>query len=321
MRYLLLALLLTFSPVSAQELKIIVPSSSDGYAINGKLVARHISKYLPEKPTVIVQEMPGARGIIAANWLYNIAPKDGNTIGTFYKDVILIAALEKENVKYDATKFVWLGSTYDGREDSFVLWSNKTDPIAKYKQEKLIVGSEFGVLGDPNVLIKNTLGLNMKIVSGYKTPSELRLAVDRNEINAVNFSLLGTKITKPNWLQPNSEVKPLIQYGNGKKRHRELMNVPTLSEMIDKIYDPYLDVYEKQFILLRPFVAPPGIPPKRAEELKIALQKVLSDSEFLQEASKLKIETKYVSSQESYNIVNDIINAPEETLTFIRNLK
>lgn len=309
-RSLVLFLMLSATAI-AQELKVVVPSNSDSYSINARLVGKYLGKYLNQP--VVIQEVPGAYSVVATNYLYELAPKDGNTIGTFYKNIPLMGALGGSSIKYDARKFTWLGSTADGREDAVMLWSNKKD------YQELIVGSENIVAGDPTLLVRDLMGIKMKIVAGYPNSSEARLALERKEIDAAIYSLIGIKSAKPNWLKPESEIQPILQFGNGKMRHKDYPNVPTLAEYTDQ--QELLNVYEKQFVLLRPFVAPPNINPARARELREAFSMAVRDPEFLADAKKANIDVKLIDWREAERIVNETVGASETVLDKIRNLK
>lgn len=317
-RSLVLFLMLSAS-ATAQDLKVVVPSNSDSYSINARIFTRHMAKYLPEKPTVVIQEVPGAYSVVAANYLYELAPRDGNTIGTFYKNIPLMGAMGRSSIKYDARKFTWLGSTADGREDAVILWSNKLGPVDRYRSEELVVGSENIVAGDATLLVRDLLGIKMKLVAGYANSSTARLALERKEIDAAVYSLIGIKTAKPDWLKPESDIKPILQFGNGTVRHKDYLNVPTLAEYTDQ--KEMLSIYEKQFVLLRPFVAPPNIPTERANVLREAFSKAIVDQEFLVEAKKANIDIKLIGWQEAERIVNDTTNASETVLETIRNLK
>ena len=317
-RLLVLFLMLSASAI-AQELKIVVPSNTDGYSMNAKLIAPYISKYLPEKPEVVIQVMPGAASLVAANYIYNIAPKDGNTIGTFYKNIPLMGALGGPTIKFESSKFTWLGSTADGRDDTVIVWSIKSGPIEKYLKEEIIFGTGNIVAGDSTLLLRDTLGIKMKLVAGYVDSTEVRLALERKEVEAAAYNLIGIKTNRPEWLKPDSEIKPMLQFGNGKIRHKDYPNVPTLAEYTDQ--KELLNVYEKQFVLLRPFVAPPNIPRARARELRIAFEKATHDLEFLERAKKANIDVNFIGWQEAEHIVNETVNASEQTLQKIRDLK
>jgi len=317
-RSLALFLMLSAS-ATAQDLKVVVPSNTDGYSINAKLIVPYVSKYLPEKPEVVIQVMPGAASLVAANYIYNVAPKDGNTIGTFYKNIPLMGALGGPTIKFEPSKFTWLGSTADGRDDTVIVWSIKSGPIEKYLNEEIIFGTGNIVAGDSTLLLRDTLGIKMKLVAGYVDSTEVRLALERKEIEAAIYNLIGIKTNRPDWLKPDSEIKPMLQFGNGTVRHKDYPDIPTLAEYTKQ--KELLNVYEKQYVLLRPFVAPPNIPAARAQELRVAFEKAVSDPEFLDKAKKANIDVNYIGWQESQQIVNETVNASEQTLQKIRDMK
>ena len=317
-RSLAFFLMLSASAI-AQDVKVVVPSNTDGYSINAKLIAPYVSKYLPEKPEVVIQVMPGAASLVAANYIYNIAPKDGNTIGTFYKNIPLMGALGGQTIKFDPSKFTWLGSTADGRDDTVIVWSTKSGPIEKYLNEEIVFGTGNIVAGDTTLLLRDTLGIKMKLVAGYVDSTEVRLALERKEVDAAIYNLIGIKTNRPDWLKPNSEIKPMLQFGNGTVRHKDYLDVPTLAEYTKQ--KELLSVYEKQFVLLRPFVAPPNIPAARAQELRVAFENAVRDPEFLDKAKKANIDVNFIGWQESQQIVNETVNASEQTLQKIRDMK
>lgn len=316
---IIIALMFLTTSTFAAELKIVVPSASDGYAMNARVFGKYLSKYLPEKPTVVIQEVPGAFSLSAANYLYNVAPKDGTVIGTFYRNIPFLGALGGTNVNYDARKFTWIGSTADGRQDAYILWSNKPGPIERYRNEELVIGSENIATANPVDLVRDILKLKVKKVMGYNNPPTARLAVDRNEVDAVIYGLIGIKSGKSDWLTTDSKVFPLIQFGNGRVRHKDYPTVPTLEEYTDD--NTILNVYESQNILIRPFAAPPGISPTRASELREAFNKAVSDPEFLEEAARAKIEVNPIDWKESEAIVSATYKAPESALNYLKDMK
>ena len=318
LRFVIALVFLTTSTLAA-ELRIVVPSASDGYAMNARVFGKYLSRYLPEKPTIVIQEVPGAFSLSAANYMYNVAPKDGTVIGTFYRNISFLGALGGTNVNYDARKFTWIGSTADGRQDAYMLWSNKPGPIERYRTEELIIGSENITTANPVVLVRDITKIKVKEVTGYNNSATARLAVDRNEVDAVIYGLIGIRSGKSEWIKPDSKVFPLIQFGNGRVRHKDYPTVPTLEEYTDD--KTILNVYESQNILIRPFVAPPGISYSRASELREAFNKAVSDPEFLEEATKAKIEVNPIDWKESEAIVSATYKAPESALNYLRDMK
>jgi tripartite-type tricarboxylate transporter receptor subunit TctC len=297
-KWFLTVFLLFIIPAKADVLTIILPVSEDSHAINARIFSKYLQKHIPSHPQIEFKVIPGAASVVAANYIYNIAPKDGNTIGVFYKNIPLVGSIGGPNINFDATKFTWLGSTADGRKDAVLVMSNK-----KYDGE-LIIGSDNVLVGDPIDILKKIW--NIKEVRGYKSQSEIRLALERGEIDAMINSMIGIKTTKPEWLTPESKIKPILQFGNGNNRHQNFQNIPTLSEkLIDK---KELKKFENQYILLRPYVAPPNIPKEKASELRRAFSEAAQDKDYIEEASKAGIDVNLIDWKEAQSIVEPILD-------------
>jgi len=295
-RAILIAFSLIVTPVMADTLKIIVPSENDSYNINARILGKYISKYLPNHPDIVIQAMPGAASLVAANYLYNVAPKDGTVIGTLYKEISLIGVLGDQNVMFDPEKFTWLGSNADGRKDAVIVWCNVYEPE--------IIGSENYMGVNPAFLVKELAHLDAKIVTGYATTGAARLAFENREVDTVVYNLIGIKTQKPYWLEPGSGIKAYIQFGNGTTRHPEYKDVQTLAEMVKSEDDKkLLSVVEAGYALLRPFVAPPGIPENKAKELREAFIKAVNDQDYLIEAKKMNFEVNLIDYKEALKLV------------------
>jgi hypothetical protein len=300
---------------SAQELKIVVPTLEGTYHTNARILSKYFTKYHPDKPTTIIQSVPGAFSVVATNYLYTVAPKDGSVIGTVYKDIPMTGVIGGLNINFDPSKFVWLGSNVDGRQDTSIIWANRNKKL----EDEIVMGVEGAGVGNASYVIQKLLNLKFKYVTGYPNPATNRLALERNEVDAVTYSLIGIKSGKPNWLEPNSDIHAILQYGNGKIRHPEFQNVPTLFDFINKKEDIELaNLFELQFILIRPFLAPPGIPADKARILRDMFEQAVNDPEYLAEAKKASIDVNLVTWQESEKIISNMKNAPQKTINTLR---
>ena len=284
---------------AASELKIIVPSNDDSYSINARILSNHLGKYLPENPTITIQAMPGAASLVAANYLYNIAPRDGSVIGIVYKEIPFVGLLGGDGVQFDPNQFNWIGSVADGRKDAVVLWANEP----KFRSD-FVIGAEGATSGNMAFFVNKMLGTNFKIVGGYPTTGANRLALERKEVDAVIYSLIGIKAQKPNWLQSGSGIYPTLQFGNGTARLSEYKEVPTLAEYITSDEDKQLlHAFESQFIMLRPFVAPPRVPKSRIDELRNAFLKVMVDIEYVEDARRANIDISAISGTDMETMI------------------
>ena len=296
---LFLAFLLNCSLTYADNLSIITPSPDDSYTINARILAKYLTKHLPNHPDVIIQPMPGAQSLVAANWLYNIAPRDGSVIATLQKEIPFDGLLGGKGVQFDQTKFTWLGSTSDGRKDAVMLWANEPN-----FRDDFIVGAESPTAGNMAVFLNKVMGTKFKIVTGYQTTGANRLAFERKETDAVIYSLAGIKTQKPDWLNPDSLIKPFLQFGNGKNRLPEYSDIPTLEEKVDSNYYLLIEAFETQFILLRPFLAPPNLPADKITELRRGLEAAAYDSEYIAEAKKARIDVNFIEGERAEMIVD-----------------
>lgn len=310
------ALLFMFSayiPAAANTLTVILPVPDDAHAVNARILGRYLQKHHPHKPEVIFRTIPGAASVVAANYLYNIAPRDGSTIGVFYKNIPLVGAIGGSNVNFDPSGFTWLGSTADGRKDAVLLISRKN-----YDGTELIIGTDNVVLADPVRFIRESTGWNIRQVTGYKSNSEIRLAVERGEVDAIVNSMIGIKTTRPQWLQPDSPFKIILQFGNGRERHPEFSQVPTLSEIISADKQDLLKIFETQFALLRPYVAPPNLSAEQSALLRKMFTDAVSDLEYVAEARKANIDVNLIDWREAEAIVRITTSAPRNLLERLR---
>jgi tripartite-type tricarboxylate transporter receptor subunit TctC len=316
----LVIFLMLSATAMAQELRIITPSSTDSYNINARILAPYLAKHLPEKPTPVIQVMPGASSLVAANYIYNVAPKDGNTIATVYKNIGLVGILGGPTIMFDPTKFTWLGSSADGRKDAVIVWSHRTEPLSAFKTKELMIGTESIVSADSTKFIRDSINLNVKQVAGYPNPGDARLALERREVDAVIFNLMGIR-AQTQWTKPDSGIYALLQFGNGEVRHPDYTNVPTLAELLTKEEDrAILNLFETQFILLRPFIAPPNVPAARVKELREAFVKAVSDPGYIEAATKANIEVNLITGEQSETILEVSANAPKNIIDKIKQL-
>lgn len=300
-----------------------------GYDVYARILARHIGRHLPGEPNVIVQNMPGAGSLVAVNYLYNQAPKDGSYIATFARNMPVLAVLGgNKNVKFDVRKFTWLGSSSSYQEDAYMLWLRK-DAKAKSLDEARRPGGPALILGgtaegstgtDVPKILADTIGLNVKQILGYKGSGGLFLAIDRGEIEGRITDLSAVRSNRPQYLQPGSEVRPLLQFAR-KTRHPDFPDIPTARELAkDKEALAFIELAELPFTLARPYAAPPGLPEDRAKALKSAFMAAHKDPKYLEEAEKLKIGVSPIDGDEVLALIEKIAAYPKGPLDKMRAL-
>ena len=300
-----------------------------GYDLCARLIARHIGRHIPGHPAVVVQNMPGAGSLRATNYLYAVAPNDGATIGAFARDMPLLAALgNNSGVRFDPRKFVWLGSSSSFTNDAHILMVRSDAPAKSIEEVRrpggppLVLGSTAeGTSGnDAPMVLRNALGLNIKLVAGYPDNGAIFLAVDRGEVNGRTVDLATMKSLRPDWLKPNGGMRALVQFARA-DRHPDFADVPTARELAnDPASQALIELAERPYMMARPFVAPPGVPPDRAAALQAAFLAVHRDPQFLADAARLKIEVDAVGAQAVVEAIDRITDAPADVLDRLRKL-
>lgn len=294
----------------ASDLKIILNNATGGHMINARIVAKYLPRYMPDTD-VVFQAMPGANGVVALNYIYNVAPRDGSEIATVDSKSFMQAIMREPGVKYDMAKMEWLGSFVDGRKEPFLL-------MAKAGQDRLIGGSEASFSINHIKLINSILKWDIQNISGYTDQGQTKLAFERGEINLVAYSLTGIRTTVPHWLGDTS-IMPLVQYGAGRNRHPSFPNVPTVAEFCILDEDcKMLQTFEATMTLIRSFVAPPKTDKERLLALRNSLAAVMVDPDYVAEAKKVGIEVSPVSWLEAQELIQQMSKTPFETVSRLR---
>lgn len=300
-----------------------------GYDAYGRIVARHIGRYIPGQPSVIVQHMPGAGSLVATNYLYRIAPKDGTVFGTFARNMPLVGLLgTKQNVQFNPTKFTWLGSSSSFTNDAYVLLVRKTaatntvEALQRSGGPPLMVGSTAeGASSDamPTVM-RELMGFNIKVISGYTDSGQLFLAMDRGEVDGRTVGLSAVRSNKPGWLRPDGPMKVVVAFGRD-TRHPDFPDVPIARELAKGDRERSLiEAIEVPYKLSRPFAAPPGVPAERARALQAAFLDVHKDPLFLQEADKYGLDISPLGASEALQLIRKVAETPNELLRSIEKL-
>lgn len=297
-----LLMLLCLSPRgSAQEpfyrgktIRIIVGTGAGGgYDLYSRTLARHFGKHIPGNPVVVVENMTGAGGLIAANHLYKVARPDGLTIGHIVGSVFLQQLIGKPGIEFDARKFHFIGAP---AQDTQLLTVHRRTGIKNLEQwlaAKTTIKFGGSGLGSANEdipkIVKEVLALPLQIVSGYKGSAEIRLAINSGEVDGISIpweSLKGT------WQKEMDAGDIMVVLQAAGKSHRELANVPLAmdfakNDVARKLLQAGVNNYGAT---ARPYILPPATPNERVEILRRAFTETLSDAEFAAELKKAKLE-------------------------------
>ena len=280
-----------------RQMTLVVGTSPGGINdISARFVARHLGRYIPGNPSIVVQNQPGAGGLASASRLYNVFERDGSVIAKLERAVPMLAIQGDPNANFDPQKFTWLGSLSSYAHDAYLMLVMATNPIKSVDELKQ-PGKSITLGGDNTAssnfifatIAKEILGLNIKIVRGYTGAAPMFLAMQRGEIDGqiIGFSSVRTGQRD---LWSHHAFRPLLQVGRT-TRLADFPDVPTGRELTsDPEARALLDFAELQFFLSLPFAAPPGIPADRAAALGAAFMAMSKDPAVLEDAEKLGIE-------------------------------
>ena len=315
---------------AGKQIELIVGSGSGGgYDTYARLLARHLARYLPGHPTIAVQNMPGAGGLRAANYLYNVAPKDGTSIGTFAHDLVLVGLLGRNpNIQFDSRKFIWLGSVSSFADDAYLLIARPDAPVKSAAAARapegppLLVGAsaQGGGTSDIATLLRDILGFNLKLIPGYPDSNAMFLAIDRGEIDARFTAISVLQVTRPQWLLAQSGMHVIVQFART-VRHPQFPDVPTARQLARNDRDRALiELAELPYLMDRPFMAPPGLPPERAQALQEAFAAVQNDPQYREEAVRLRLDLSPIDAGEVARAIGRIGDASPDTLDYMKKL-
>jgi tripartite-type tricarboxylate transporter receptor subunit TctC len=300
-----------------------------GYDVYARVLARHIGRHIPGNPNIVVQNMPGAGSLRGANYLYNVAPRDGTAFGTFARNMPMLGLLKSgQKVQFDPMKFTWLGSSSSLQNDAYVLIVRRDAKVKSIDDARraggppIILGSTAeGTSSDAmGILLREWLGFNVKVIPGYTDSGVLFLAIERGEVEGRTVGLSSVKANKPDWLKPNGFVRVMVVFGRG-TRFPEFPDAPTARELAKNVEDRNLiEILEMPYALSRPYAAPPDVPPDRAKALQNAFMATHRDPAYLADAEKVGIEVSPIDGAQIKTLIEQIAITPADQLKRIENL-
>lgn len=297
---------------------IVGNTAGSGYDAYGRALARHMPKYIPGKPTMVVQNMPGAGSIKSVEYTTTIAPKDG-TAFTLAMPGALIEPLtgDPSKYRYDPTKLAYVGTADSGTRLCMTLPSSKIKSMTDARSGKAIMAAT--ALGSsafdyPNFLNK-LAGTQFTVTTGYPGPGDLFLAAERGEADGVCGLEFSTYMTlRPGWLEGPQKGNPLVQAGLEPSPRATRLGFPWLFDFIKAEDKPVVELIVSQQVFQRPFLAPPGTPEAQLKILRSAFMATMKDPELLEEAKKSSIEINPKSGEEVEALVARIYGSPKDLI-------
>ena len=281
-----------------------------GYDLEARLISRYMGNHMPGNPTFVPQNMIGAGGLKMANYLYSVAAKDGTNLGMFPNTLIALQAVGGEGVQYDAGKFHWLGtlSTSPITLSTWHATGVKTAADLKAKQITVAASTPGAITYTLPFLINQVLGVNMKIVTGYQGTSQMVVAMERGEVDAVVNSWSSWKSLQPQWLKEN-KINVLIQ---SDPKSKELANVPSISELVSNDDDRALiNLVLAGDQLGKPMALTQDVPAARVKAMRQAYDLTVKDPELIAAAEEARIDVDPVSGEELQAIIVKVLATPK----------
>ena len=302
--------------------------AGDVYDLYPRLLAEFWTKYIPGNPNIIVQNVPGAASLIAANQAYNVSKPDGLTLAAIYPALYFDQLIKRPEVKYDWAKWNWLGSPVKSNQ---LLYMRADTPyksmedILKAKEPPKCGGS--GATDQTALLtrlLEETIGAKFIRVLGYPGGSEVDLAMERGEVvcRATRITVHFSREPFVTWDKKGFD-RHLVQAG--KTRDPRLRDVPTIYELMDRYKTPEAGRRLAQVILSgdelgRPMIAPPGVPADRVKILREAYNKALKDPELIAEVTKSRLDMEPSTGEEIEAVVKEVMDQPPEVVALVKKI-
>ena len=302
--------------------------AGDLYDLYARAIALYMGKYLPGNPNVIVQNMPGAGHMIAANYIYTVAKPDGFTLGAINAGLYFEQLIGRPEVKFDWTKFTWIGNATKSPQ---VLYMRADSPFKSIDDVRAAKEPpKCGTTGMSNMgyfvpkLLEETVGAKFNVIAGYQGGNEIDLAVERGEIQCRSLSSEAYFSREPfhSW-RKRGFTRELVQ--GGRTRDEKLANTPTLFELMDKYKTPEAGRRLATALLAsgefhRPYLAPPQIRPELVRTIREAFNKTMKDPEFLAETKRKKLDMDPTTGEEVEVLTKDVMSQPHEVIERLKKM-
>jgi tripartite-type tricarboxylate transporter receptor subunit TctC len=303
-------------------IRLIISGEAGGtYDSDGRLMAKHLSKHIPGNPRIVAENMLGASGRVAANFLYNAAPKDGTVIAVIQQSLPLAQALGESGVQYDAARFNWIGSPVRPDETLVVWHTTGVKTMEDATKKEVIIGATTptGMNYLYPRLANELLGTKFKIVTGYPGGTPIILALERGEVEGRGSNPWSDwKARKPDWVK-DKKIVPLMQMSLFK--HPDLPDVPLMVDLAPNA--TARSVFELVTItgeLGRPFLTSPGVPAERVKALRDAFDATVKDPEFLADAAKSQKDIHPIHWKEMEELVTRVLSAPKGATDLLKSV-
>jgi len=295
-----------------------------GFSIYARAIAKHLVRHIPGQPTIVVKNMPGAGGATASAWLYRLAPKDGTAIASVSPNAILARLMDESQTQYDPTRFNYLAGAERGTRLCMTFRHSRVRTIEDAFAQRAIIGATSA--GSPTreyaAMVKHATGARFEIVSGYKGPPDLFVAMERGEIDGVcGLDWSALKSQQPAWLRER-KLNLLLQASIEPDPELAALGVPTpwasIKDRIDRQAVALMVSFQQAFG--KSYMAPPEVPPAQVMVLRDAFTAVLRDRDFLADAAALRIDITPQTGEEIARVVENTYAAPPSVIDRLKRI-
>ena len=289
-------------------------SAGGGYDTQARTLATHLQKAIGGQPSIIVQNMPAGAGVAAANYLAEIAKRDGTEIGAMARDGLFAGFVKNELAHFSADKLNWIGSTASYADNAHVVFIRSALPYRTINElrsaPQIVVFGGKGSIFVP--IVRDVLHGNLRLIDSYQN-SDLNLAIERGEIDGTSTGYLNIQRETPDWLN-NGKIRILVQFGHS-QRLTSLPEVPTAQELITNSEDKALVRFaELSLTLGYPFAAPPDTPSEAIAILRRAFDTTMKDPEYLAALAKLNLEYSPINGETLAREINEAATASPDII-------
>jgi tripartite-type tricarboxylate transporter receptor subunit TctC len=307
---------------------IVGTKAGDVYDLYPRLVAEFMGKYIPGNPNIIIQNVAGAAGLIATNQVYSTAKPDGLTLGAIYPALYFEQLAKRPEVKFDWSKFIWVGSTVSSNS---LMYMRADTPYKTIEDIRTAATPpKCGATGVTSTayympkLLEDAIGTKFDVVQGYVAGQDIDLAVERGEVMCRAFTVNAFFAREPfiTWRKKNF-VR--VMYQTGSKRDARIKDVPLLSELMDKYKTPdpvrrLVKVAVAADEFGRPIVLPPGVPADRAKIIRDAFRKAINDPALIAEAEKRRLDLDPEYGEELDKLAREVMATPPDIVEKVKKL-
>jgi tripartite-type tricarboxylate transporter receptor subunit TctC len=302
-----------------KTLTLLIPNAPGGsFDLYARLVADNLGRFIPGHPFILPQNMPGASGMMAANYLTSIAPRDGTVMSVLVPNIAVAQIIGMQAIAYDVRKFNWIGRLIATTAVFFTWHTSQIKTLADLKtHETLIAGT--GPMSQAELgstMLNGVVGTKFKIVRGYKGSGEAALAVERGEADGTLMPWEYIKSAHSDWLTGNKISLVAIYVRRPIPEHPEVHSIYDLAETPEQ--RGVLTLFLGSDEMGQPIAMPPGVPQDRVEAMRTALDNMVKDPEFLADAAKRKLDLRPGTAEELEKIIAEAFASSPATIDIAR---